>query len=81
MFGIILATFMVSLLIGLRNILPSYGAGISYRENIKIGDRIKVSDHSGTVEKIGPISITIKNGKKRTIIPNSILTNEPVEKF
>jgi small-conductance mechanosensitive channel len=81
MFAIILAAFMASLLIGLRDVLPAYSAGLSMKGNIKIGDKIRIGNYSGIVEKIDPLSITLKNGKKRTIIPNSMLINEPIDKL
>jgi len=80
MFTVILTTFMASLLIGMRDLLPAYGAGMSVKGSIKVGDRIKIGQYSGVIEKIEPLSITLKNGKKRVIIPNSMLIKEPIEK-
>ncbi len=80
MLTVILVTFMASLLIGMRDLLPAYSAGISMKSNIKVGDKVKIGRYSGIVEKIDPVSITLKRGRKRVIIPNSMLMKEPIEK-
>ncbi len=80
MFVIILATMMVSLLIGIRDILPNYSAGIALKKTIKPGDYVKTGMHSGIVEKMNALSVILKNGKKRSIVPNSELLNKPFEK-
>ena len=81
MFAVVVVALMGSILIGTRDILPSYSAGISSKGLLKVGDKIKIWNYSGTVEKIEPLSITLKNGKKRIIIPNSMLAKEAIEKF
>jgi len=81
MFAIILVAFMAAILIGIRDIFPSYTASLPIRQSIKIGDKIKIGQHSGLVEKIEPLSVTLKKGRKRIIIPNSILIKEPIEKI
>ena len=81
MFTVVLAAFVASILIGTRDILPAYSAGLALKGNIRIGDRIRIGQHTGIVEKIDPLSITLKNGKKRVLIPNSILIKEPIEKL
>jgi len=81
MFTVILATFMAAILIGIRDIFPSYTAGLPIKQSIKVGDKVKIGSNAGVVEKIDPLSITLKNGKRHIIIPNSILVKEPIEKF
>ncbi len=81
MFAVILFTFMASLLIGMKNILPAYSTGLTVRDHVKIGDKVKIGKHSGTVDRIDPLSITLKNGKKTVCIPNSVLAEEPIEKY
>jgi len=80
MFAVVLAAFVASILIGTRDILPAYSAGLSIKGNIRVGDKVRIGNHSGVVEKMDHISITLKNGKKRILIPNNILVKEPVEK-
>jgi len=72
---------VASLLIGMRDILPAYSAGMSIKDNVKVGDRIKIGQYTGVVEKIDALSITLKNGKKQVLIPNSMLVKEPIEKL
>lgn len=81
MFAVVLAAFVGSILIGTRDILPAYSAGLSVKGSIKIGDRVRIGQYSGVVERIDPLSVTLKNGKKQVIIPNSIFVKEPIEKL
>jgi small-conductance mechanosensitive channel len=81
MFAVVLAAFVVSILIGTRDILPTFSAGIAIKGSIKIGDKIKIGQYTGVVEKLGPTSMTLKNGKKHILIPNSMLIKEPIEKL
>ena len=80
MFAVILVTFMASLLIGMRDVLPAYSAGLSAKDVIKVGERVKIGSYSGVVEKINPLSVTLKNGRKSIIIPSGMLMKEPIEK-
>ncbi|RLI96625.1 MAG: hypothetical protein DRO99_04155 [Candidatus Aenigmatarchaeota archaeon] len=81
MFSIILIAFVISVVIGLRDILPSYSAGFSIRGDIKVGDKVKIGKYSGVVEKIEPLSMVLRSGKKRIIVPNGVVMKEAIEKF
>lgn len=81
MFAVVLAAFVASILIGTRDILPAYSAGLTLKGNIKVGDMVKIGQYAGIVEKIDPLSVTLKSGKKHVLIPNSILMKEPIEKM
>ena len=81
MFAIILSGFVAAVLIGTRNILPAFGSGMQMKDHIKVGDKIKIGEYSGIVEKIDPFSITIVSGKKSIIIPSKILSDSPIEKY
>jgi len=80
MFTVVLVAFVAAILIGIKDIFPSYTASITVKQSLKVGERVKIGQYSGIVEKIEPLSIILKSGKKRIVIPNTILIKEPIEK-
>ena len=81
MFAIILTTFMVVFVIGIKDIFPNFTAAVYLHRTLKVGEHIKVGEYSGVVEMIEPLSVTLKNGSKVTTVPNSVFINNPVEKI
>lgn len=82
--AILLAALLVTIIIittlGLKDILPEITSGIQVKNRLKAGDRIKVDGYSGIVEDIQPLITKLSSGKSVIIMPNSMLTNNPVEK-
>ncbi len=66
--------------IGLKDIIPNFTAGVYVKGMLKVGDRVKFRNYSGTVERISPYSIDLRVNRKTVTIPNSILLKEPFEK-
>ncbi len=81
MFAIILSTFMIVFVIGIKDIFPNFTAAVYLNKKLKPGEHIKVGKYSGVVEKIEPLSVTLKNGAKSITIPNSVFINNPIEKI
>ena len=82
--AILLAALLVTIIIitsfSLKDILPEITSGIQVKNRLKAGDRIKVDGYSGVVEDIEPLVTRLISGKSVIIMPNSMLTNNPVEK-
>ena len=68
------------LIIGLKDIFPNFSAGLHLRHDLKAGDHVKIGDHSGVVERVDAMSVSIRNGEKRTTIPNSVVMTLPIER-
>jgi hypothetical protein len=80
MFALILTTIIIILAIGIKDVFPNFTAGIHLKKTLKIGEQIKIGSYTGVVEKINPLSITLKNREKRILIPNSFLIKNPIER-
>ena len=80
MFSLVLAAIVVVLVLGIKDIFPSYTAGIHVRKSIKPGDHIKVGEYSGIVEKLDTLAIVLRDGQRRITISNSVLLSTPIEK-
>jgi len=80
MFAILLGGIMIILVFGIKDLLPGVTSGIHLKKTLKIGEHIKVGDYSGVVQKIGSVSVTLIDGDKSYIIPNTVIFNNVVER-
>lgn len=74
----ILAASLLMLAFGLKEILPNLVAAMQLRSLLKIGERIEVDGAGGVVEKIDSLGVTLKSGKKRYVLPNSMVLKKVV---
>ena len=81
MFAIILTAVVTVLIIGLKDIFPNFAVGVHVKRNFRIGERIRVCDYTGVIEKMEPLYIVLKVGSKSVRIPNHMLVNNPVERL
>jgi hypothetical protein len=79
MFSVILITMVSILIIGLKDIIPNYSAGLQVKNQFKVGQNIKVGSYSGTIQKIQPFGILLQGKEGLVTIPNSVLLKEPVK--
>ncbi len=80
MFAMVLAAIIIVLTIGIKDMLPNVTASMYLKKALRHGDHVKIGQHSGVVENIDPMSVTLRQGSKRIMIPNYILAKNPVEK-
>lgn len=80
MFALLLTTIMMVLLIGIKDMLPNLTAGMHLKKTLKHGEHVKIGQHSGIIEKIEPMAITLRNGSKQIMIPSSIIAKNPIER-
>lgn len=76
----LLVILIVITIVGIKDMLPEITAGIQVREMLKVGDRVKVAGYGGVVEEMKPLVTKLSTGKSVIIMPNSMLTENPVEK-
>ncbi|MCK4497033.1 MAG: mechanosensitive ion channel, partial [Candidatus Aenigmarchaeota archaeon] len=62
------------------DMLPNVTAGMYLRKTLRYGEHVKIGPHSGIVEKIEPMAVTLRQGSKRILIPNHILAKNPIER-
>lgn len=65
----------------LRNSLEnlSVGIGLAFRRRFRVGDRVAVADHSGTVREIGLTSVRLRTTDATTVfVPNRLLHQHAV---
>jgi small-conductance mechanosensitive channel len=77
--GIVVATSMVILIMGIKDVIPNFSAGIQLKSVLRPGQHVTVNGISGTVEKINPLSVILKTRDKRISVPNSEFVKNPVE--
>jgi small-conductance mechanosensitive channel len=80
MFAIILTTIMLVLIIGVKDLLPNLTAGMHLKKTLKHGEHVKIGPHSGIIEKIEPMAITLRSGSKLIMIPSHIVAANPIER-
>jgi hypothetical protein len=82
--NIILAVLLIGavsvLILAIKDILPDFTAGIHLRRSLKTGEFIKIDGYRGQVERVDAISVTLRDGEKRTVIPNTMLVRSAIEK-
>ncbi len=82
--NIILAIMLVGvisvLILAIKDILPDFTAGLHLKKELRHGEFIKVNGHKGMVERVDSISVTLRDGQKKLVIPNSLLVKTVVEK-
>jgi hypothetical protein len=80
LFSIILIGTIGIFVLGIRDLLPNYTAGVYIKRELRHGEHIKIGQYSGIVERIDPTFVVLKNGNKRITIPSSFFVKNPVEK-
>jgi hypothetical protein len=82
--NIILAVMLIGvvsiLVLSVKDILPDFTAGLYLKKVLKTGELIKVDGHKGVVRKVDSMSVTLTDGGRSVMIPNSTLTRSPVER-
>lgn len=78
----VLLGLMVSL--GASSIVGQGAAGLilTYTRNIRVGEFVRISDHEGTVTKMGIFTTTIRTGLGEELtIPNSLITGSITKNY
>ncbi|MEE9525990.1 MAG: mechanosensitive ion channel domain-containing protein [Candidatus Woesearchaeota archaeon] len=79
--GAILVLIVISIILAIKDFFPNIMAGFFiYRKNtIKVGNKVKIDNVSGTVKKISLLETEIKTPSGDTIyVPNSTITKKAV---
>ena len=75
----ILGATVIILVLGVKEILPDFTAGLHLRKALKAGQEIHVGKYSGRVQKVEPLSTMLESNGKRIAIPNSQILKNPIE--
>jgi small-conductance mechanosensitive channel len=78
--AILLTATVAILILAIRDTLSDFTAGLYLRRSLKHGEFVKVGGHRGLVERIDEISVTLKDGERRIVLPNSLLVKTPFER-
>jgi small-conductance mechanosensitive channel len=78
--AILLVGIVSVLILGLKDILPDFTAGLYLKKALRHGEYIKVNGNKGLVEKVDAITTTLRDGNRRVVLPNSLLVKTPLEK-
>ncbi len=82
--AILLSALLVTVIIitglGIKNVMPEVTAGLQVKNTFRVGDKVKIGEHSGVIEEIGQLSTKLKSNGSAVILPNTELTTKPVEK-
>jgi len=81
MLAIIFSTFMVVVVLGIKDMLPHFTAGLHLKKELKPGEHVTIGEYSGTVEKVNALHVTLKKNSKTTVsIPNSDFIKSAIER-
>ncbi len=65
---------------GARTLSENLVAGRYVEREFAVGDHIRIQDTAGTIERLGPTSLTLRtNDDRRITVPNGLLTRTMVE--
>lgn len=78
-FGSILLAFAISYGLASRNIVGNLLSSYYGKGKFRPGQKIRVEGVEGVIEKIDSISVTVKNGDTKVVIPSKKLLEETVE--
>lgn len=77
---ILLIGVVGTLILAIKDILPDFTASLHLKKVLKHGEFVRVNGHKGVVERVDAISVTLRDGDKRTVLPSSLLLKTPMEK-
>lgn len=77
--SVVLLASVSILILGLRDMIPNFAAGLHLKKSLKIGQEVRIGKYSGKVEKVEPLCTVINNGKTNVSVPNSELVKYPIE--
>jgi len=82
LFSVVIITVAISLLIGLKDLIPNFIAGLSLKKDDKLkeGFFIEVDGSKGKIISLGFVETILKNSKgEEIILPNYFLKNNRVK--
>ncbi len=77
---ILLVGVVSVLILAIKDVLPDFTASLHLKKTLKHGEFVKVNGHRGQVERVDSISVTLRDGEKRIVLPSSLLIKTPLEK-
>jgi small-conductance mechanosensitive channel len=80
LFSALLIMIIVVSFLGLKDLIPNFTAGIHLKNVLKVGDKIRIRNYSGVIERVNTYSVDLRVGKKTVTIPNSLILKEPIER-
>lgn len=80
MFSMILAAVVLVLLMGIKDVIPNYTAGVHVRRMFKPGEFVRIGKYAGVVEKFDILNVILKDGQRRISVPNSLILSSIVER-
>ncbi len=78
--AILLTASVAILILAIKDILADFTAGVYLKKSLRHGEFVRVAGHKGLVENVDAISVTLKDGEKRIVLPNSLFVKTPFEK-
>jgi small-conductance mechanosensitive channel len=75
---LVAAGFIFTFALGGREVARNALSGFYLRENLNMGDRIRIGDIAGTLEAIGTLGSEIETADGKVIVPNSKLLESTV---
>lgn len=79
--GSIMIAFTISFSIGSREVITNIISSTYGKRKFKVGDRIRIGEHHGTISRIDSIAVTLSSDKSDIILPAKVLINEEIEVF
>ena len=64
---------------GAKDVFHNMMGGVQSQQTLKVGQKVKIDEHVGTVEAIGRYHLVLKTAKGKVIIPHSRMVGAVVE--
>lgn len=82
--NIVLAVLLVGaiaiLILAIRDILPDFTASLYIKKQLKRGEFVRIGNNKGVVESVDALTVVLRDGEKRIMIPSSFFVKNPIER-
>ena len=77
--GSVLFSFALAFGLGSRDLIKNMLSSLYSKKSIAIGDKVKIGDNIGLVEKIDNMNITLRTETGKTLIPSQLFMRQKIE--
>ena len=78
--AVLLMGAIAVLILAIRDILPDFTASLYIKKQLRRGEFVKVGSSKGVVESVDALTVVLRDGDKRIMIPSSAFVKNPVER-
>ena len=78
LFGIVAGGIVLTFALGAKSNISEILSCYQLSRHLKVGENIKIADHSGVVKSIGPVFIILESPDNRIALPGTFVNKNPI---